>query len=155
MDSTLKSVLDVLLCVCSTFISSTTMLAVSTVNWHIDGKQERIGLFERCHQTCCCTTKELHRTVTILVLFSLLLLFTSTLTSILFMITTVQRRYRLYMIVPLTTFGAGMTMTLTLIHIIGHISINSYSAFIFLIDTVLAFVLGGLTLLHGSLFYCL
>ena len=46
-----------------------------------------------------------------------------------------------------------MSMTLTLVHVMNRVPLNSYSAFIFIIDTVLAYVLGGITILHGTMFY--
>jgi hypothetical protein len=67
--------------------------------------------------------------------------------------TTTGRRNRSYILVPLTLFGAGIAMTLIFINIHERIYVNGYSAFIFLIDTVLAYVLGGITILHGSMFY--
>jgi hypothetical protein len=44
-------------------------------------------------------------------------------------------------------------MTLTLIQILDRIYLNGYSAFIFITDTILAYILGGISLLHANMFY--
>jgi hypothetical protein len=69
------------------------------------------------------------------------------------MITTMDNKNRCYILVPLALFGAGIAMTLAFAKIYEHIHVNSYSAFIFLIDTILAYVVGGISILHGSMFY--
>ena len=153
MYSNQKLAIDLLIAVFATFILTTTILAVSTNQWQINSNQERIGLFQQCTIPCCCQTQELSRTVTWLALFSVALLLTSTILSFFAMTTTTEERTRCYLFVPMVFFGAGMTMTSTLIHIMDLISINSYAAFIFMIDNVLAYVLGGMTLLHGCVFY--
>ncbi|CAF3376480.1 unnamed protein product [Rotaria socialis] len=153
MYSNQKLALDLLIFVFITFVISTTILSISTPNWNINASHNRTGLFQQCLSTCCCQTKELNRTITILSLFSIILLLIGTSSSFLLMITTVVHRNRYYMFVPLTLLGAGVTMTLTFVRVYELIHANSYSAYIFLIDIVLNYVLGGITILHGSLFY--
>ncbi|UJR28056.1 hypothetical protein I4U23_009312 [Adineta vaga] len=153
MYSNQKLVIDLLISVFATFILSTTILSISTPNWNIDTNHHRIGLFQQCLYKCCCTIKELHRTITLLALFSLVLLVTGTFASFLLMGSTIDKRNRCYILVPLTLFGAGIAMTLMFMKIHEQTYVNSYSAFIFLIDTVLAYVLGGITILHASMFY--
>jgi hypothetical protein len=151
MYSNQKLPFDLLISVFITFILSTTILSISTANWNIDANYNRIGLFQQCSNTC--TIKELNRTITMLILFSIILLITSTLSSYLLMATTAENRHRCYILVPLALFGAGTAMTLAFMKIYEQIPVNGYSAFIFLIDAVLAFVVGGLSILHGSMFY--
>jgi hypothetical protein len=153
MYSNEKLVIDLLLSIFAVFILSTTILSISTTGWNIDIHQNRTGLFQQCLDTCCCETKELNRTITMLLFFSIILLLTSTLISCLLMTTSNDNRNRCYLFVPVTLFGAGIAMTLTLIQILDRMSLNGYSAFIFIIDTVLTYVLGGITILHGSMFY--
>ena len=152
-NSSQKLAFDLLLLIFVLFVLSTTILCVSNVNWTIDSDGHRIGLFQRCAPTCCCTFKELNRTVTLLILLGVALLLVSTLTSILLMATSTETSNRCYMLVPLTLFGAGATMTLALIHLLDGTSVNGYSAFIFIVNTVLAYVLAGIAIIHGSVFY--
>ncbi|CAF0798943.1 unnamed protein product [Rotaria sordida] len=153
MYSNQKLAIDLLISIFITFILTTTILSMSTTHWHINTNYNRTGLFQQCLSTCCCQAKELNRTVTMLVLFSTILLLISTFSSFLLMIITIDSKNRYYTFVPLTLFSAGISMTLTFIRIYELIHVNGYSAFIFLIDTVLSYVLGGITILHGSLFY--
>jgi len=155
MYSSHKLVIDLLISIFATFILSTTILSISTANWNINTtNNNRIGLFRQCNSNaCCCRIKELNRTISLLTLFSVILLLISTFSSFLLMGTTTGKRNRCYILVPLTLFGAGIAMTLIFINIHERIYVNGYSAFIFLIDTVLAYVLGGITILHGSMFY--
>ncbi|CAF2815768.1 unnamed protein product [Rotaria sp. Silwood2] len=153
MYSNQKLAIDLLLFIFITFILTTTILSISTTNWYIHTNYNRTGLFQQCLSTCCCQTKELNRTITMLIFFSIIILLISTFSSFLLMITTVNSSNRYYIFVPLTLFSAGISMTLTFIQIYELINVNGYSAFIFLIDTVLSYVLGGITILHGSLFY--
>ncbi|CAF0900999.1 unnamed protein product [Adineta ricciae] len=153
MYSNRKLVIDFLVSVFATFILCTTILSISTANWNIDANQHRIGLFQRCLHKSSCNIKELHRTVTLLALFTVILLVTSTLASFLMMGSTTDRQNRCYILVPLALFGAGTAMTLLFMKVHEQIYVNSYSAFIFLIDTVLTHVLGGVSILHGSMFY--
>lgn len=151
MYSNQKLALDLLIFVFMTFILSTNILSVSTTSWNINTNYNRTGLFQQCLSTCCCQTKELNRATTLFVLFAILLLSISTLSSVLLMIATNGNRY--YMFVPLTLFGAGISMTLAFTRVYELMPLNGYSAYIFLIDIVLSYVLGGITILHGSLFY--
>jgi hypothetical protein len=152
MYSNQKLVIDLLISIFLTFILSTTILSISTANWNIN-PNHRIGLFQQCSNPCCCNIKELNRKITMLTLFSTILLLTSTLSSFLLMGSTIDRKNRCYILLPLTLFGAGISMTMAFARINERISVNGYSAFIFLIDTVLAYVLGGISILHGSMFY--
>ncbi|CAF0836067.1 unnamed protein product [Adineta steineri] len=155
MYSNQKLVIDLLVSMFATFILSTTVLSISTTNWNNNNNinHDRIGLFQQCSKPCCCIVKELNRTITLLILFSIILLIISTMTSFLLMGTTIGDPNRYYILVPLTLFGAGFAMTLAFMKIYEQMNLNGYSAFIFLIDTVLAYVLGGITILHGSMFY--
>ena len=153
MHSNQKLAFDLFISMFATFILSTTILSISTANWKIDTNHNRTGLFRQCSNICCCNTKEFNRTVTMLALFSILLLSIGTFSSFFLMITTIDDKSRYYAFIPLTLFGAGISMTLTFIQIHEYTHVNGYSALIFLIDTVLSYVLGGLTILHGSLFY--
>jgi hypothetical protein len=152
MHSNQKLAIDLLISLFVTFILSTTILSISTANWNIN-TNNRIGLFQQCSNPCCCNIKELNRTITMLALFTIILLLTSTFSSFLLMGTTIDKKNRSYILVPLTLFGAGISMTMIFIRIHERIYINGYSAFIFLIDIVLAYVLGGISILHGSMFY--
>lgn len=152
MYSNQKLAIDLLISIFASFILSTTILSISTANWyHNPVLHQRLGLFQQCSLTC--TIKELHRTVTLLTLFAVILLLTSTLSSFLLMGTRIDRRNRCYLLVPVGLFGAGISMTMTFIRVHEKTSINGYSALIYLIDTVLAYVLGGISILHGSMFY--
>ena len=153
MYSNRKLVIDFLVSVFATFILCTTILSISTANWNIDANQHRIGLFQRCLHRSSCNIKELHRTATLLALFTVGLRVTSTLASLLLMRSTTDQQNRCYILVPLALFGAGTAMALLFMKVHEQIYVNSYSAFIFLIDTVLAHVLGGISILHGSMFY--
>jgi len=153
MHSNQKLAIDVLISVFATFIFTTTILSISTASWNINSNHTRQGLFQQCANTCCCTLKELNRTITMLALFSIILLLTSTLASFLLMGTLIEKKNRCYILVPLTLFAAGISMTMTFIRVHEHMFVNGYSALIFLIDIVLAYVLGGISILHGSMFY--
>jgi hypothetical protein len=151
-----KLAIDLLISILATLILSTSILSISTNNWNIkyeNSMTNRTGLFQQCSNTFCCDTKELDRSITILSLFSIILLITSTLSSFLLMSTTMDYKTRCYILVPLTLFGAGISMTLTLIQILDRIYLNGYSAFIFMIDTILTYLLGGISLLHANIFY--
>jgi len=151
-----KLAIDLLISILATLILSTSILSISTNNWNIKSENSmtnRTGLFQQCSNTFCCDTKELDRSITILSLFSIILLITSTLSSFLLMSTTMDYKTRCYILVPLTLFGAGISMTLTLIQILDRIYLNGYSAFIFMIDTILTYLLGGISLLHANIFY--
>ncbi len=151
-----KLAIDLLISIIATLILSTCILSISTNNWNIKSDNfitNRTGLFQQCSNTFCCDTKELDRSITLLSLFSIILLATSTISSFLLMATTMDYRNRCYILVPLTLFGAGISMTLTLIQILDRIYPNGYSAFIFIIDTILAYLLGGISLLHANMFY--
>jgi hypothetical protein len=148
--------IDVLISVLTTFVLSTTILSISTNNWNIKSENfitNRTGLFQQCSNTSCCDTKELDRSITLLVLVSIILLATSTLSSFLLMATTTDYKNQCYVLVPLTLFGAGIFMTLTLIQILDRIDLNGYSAFTFIIDMILSYILGGISLLHANMFY--
>ena len=152
MYSSQKLAIDLLISIFATFILSTTLLSISTANWYINiTLHQRLGLFQQCSTTC--TIKEFHRTITMFTLFAVILLTTSTLSAFLLMGTSIDRRNRCYLLVPIGLFGAGIAMTMAFIRIHERTSVNGYSALIFLIDTVLAYVLGGLSILHGSMFY--
>lgn len=152
MYSNQKLAIDLLISIFATFILSTTILSISTTNWNINSNlRQRLGLFQQCSTKCM--IKELHRTITMLVLFAVILLLTSTLSSFLLMGTRIDKRNRCYILVPLALFGAGISMTMTFIRVHEITSVNGYSALIFLIDIVLAYVLGGISILHGSMFY--
>jgi hypothetical protein len=69
------------------------------------------------------------------------------------MATRMNYKNRCYILVPLTLFGAGISMTLTLIQILDRLYLNGYSAFLFIIDTILAYFLGGISLVHANMFY--
>jgi hypothetical protein len=145
-----------LISILATFILSTTILSISTNNWNIKSDNfihNRTGLFQQCSNTLCCDIKELDRSVTILALFSIILLTTSTLSAFLLMATAMNCKNRCYILIPLTLFGSGIAMTLTLIQILDRIYLNGYSAFIFITDTILAYILGGISLLHANMFY--
>lgn len=153
MYSNQKLAIDLLISVFATFILSTTVLSVSTANWYIQANQSRFGLFQQCTIPCCCQTRELGRTITMLSLFSLVLLLTSTLASFLLMGTRINEKNHCYVLVPVALFGAGVAMTMTFVRVHDITYVNGYSALIFLIDTVLAYTLGGISILHGSMFY--
>ncbi|CAF1562206.1 unnamed protein product, partial [Adineta ricciae] len=106
MYSNRKLVIDFLVSVFATFILCTTILSISTANWNIDANQHRVGLFQRCVHKSSCSIKELHRTVTLLALFTVVLLVTSTLASFLLMGSTTDQQNRCYILVPLALFGA-------------------------------------------------
>ena len=69
------------------------------------------------------------------------------------MSTTRDYKNRCYILIPLTLFGAGISMTLTLIQILDRIYLNGYSGYTFILDTILAYLLGGISLLHANMFY--
>lgn len=153
MSSNQKLVIDSLISMFLIFILTTTILSISTNNWYIHENFNRTGLFQQCLSTCCCETKELNRPITMSAFFSVTLLIISTLSSFLFMISTSDKENRYYIFIPLSLFAAGVSMTLTFMKVYEQINLNGYSAFIFLIDTVLSYVVGGISILHGSLFY--
>jgi glucose uptake protein GlcU len=151
-----KLAIDLLISISATFILSASILSISTNNWNIkreDSITNRTGLFQQCSNTFCCDAKELDRSVTLFSLLSIILLIISTLSSFLFMATRMNYKNRCYILVPLTLFGAGISMTLTLIQILDRLYLNGYSAFLFIIDTILAYFLGGISLLHANMFY--
>ena len=151
-----KFAFDLLISILATIILSTTILSISTNNWNINYDNlaiNRTGLFQQCTSRLCCDIKELDRSITILALFSIILLTTSTLSAFLLMSIIINYKARCYILIPLTLFASGITMTLTLIQILDRIYINGYSAFIFIIDTILAYILGGVSLLHANIFY--
>jgi hypothetical protein len=151
-----KLAIDLLISIIATFILSTSILSISTNNWNVKSENSitnRTGLFQQCSNTLCCDSKELDRSITLLSLFSIILLIASTLSSFLLMATTMDYKNRCYILVPLTLFGAGISMTLTLIQILDRIYLNGYSAFTFILDTILAYLLGGISLLHANMFY--
>ncbi len=151
-----KLAIDLLISILATFILSTSILSISTNNWNVKSENSitnRTGLFQQCSNTLCCDSKELDRSITLLSLFSIILLITSTLSSFLLMATTMDYKNRCYILVPLSLFGAGISMTLTLIQILDRIYLNGYSAFTFILDTILAYLLGGISLLHANMFY--
>ncbi|CAF3403472.1 unnamed protein product [Rotaria socialis] len=147
---------DLIISIVAVCILSTTILSVSTNNWNVKYENSianRTGLFQQCSNTVCCDTKELDRSVTVIALFSIIFLSTSTLSSLFLMAITADCRTQCYMLVPLAFFGAGISMTLALIQILDRMDMNGYSAFMFLIDTILAYVLGAISLIHASMFY--
>lgn len=151
-----KLAIDLLISVLATFILSTTILAISTNNWNVryeNSTTNRTGLFQQCSNTVCCDAKELDRSITLLALFSIILLTISTLSSFVLMTTTMNYKSRCYMLVPLTFFGSGIAMTLTLIQILDRMDLNGYSAFTFIVDIILSYILGGISLLHANIFY--
>ena len=151
-----KLATDLLISILATFILSTSILSISTNNWNIkhDGSTtNRTGLFQQCSNTFCCDRKELDRSVTFFAVFSIILLTTSTLSSFLFMSTSMNSKNHCYILVPLTLFAAGISMTLTLIQILDRLYLNGYSALIYTIDTLLAYLLGGISLVHANIFY--
>jgi hypothetical protein len=151
-----KLAIDLLISILATFILSTTILSISTNNWNIKYESSitnRTGLFQQCSNTFCCDRKELDRSITMLVLFSIILLTTSTLSSFILMAIAIDYKNRCYIIIPLTLFAAGIAMTLTLIQILDRIYLNGYSAFMFIINTILAYLLGGISLIHANMFY--
>jgi len=151
MYSNQKLAIDLLISVFLTFILTTTILSISTTSWNINTNHNRIGLFQQCSTTCI--IKELNRTITMYTLFAIILLFISTLSSFLLMGTRIDKRNRCYILIPLTLFSAGISMTMAFLRVHDKISVNGYSALIFLIDIVLTYVLGGISILHGSMFY--
>ncbi|CAF2412158.1 unnamed protein product [Rotaria sp. Silwood2] len=156
MVSNQKLANDLVISILAIFILSTTILSISTNNWNIEYENSitnRTGLFQQCSNAFCCDTKELDRSITLLVLFSIIFLTISTLSSCFLMATTIDYKNQCYILVPLTLFGAGISMTLTLIQILDRIYLNGYSAFIFFIDTIFAYILGAISLLHANLFY--
>lgn len=151
-----KLAIDLLISILATIILGTSILSISTNNWNIkreDSITNRTGLFQQCSNSFCCDKKELDRSVTLFALLSIILLITSTLSSFLFMAISKNCKTRCYILVPLTLFGAGITMTLTLIQILDRLYLNGYSAFTFIIDTILAYLLGGISLVHANMFY--
>jgi len=156
MCSNQKFAIDFLISMLATFILRTTILSILTNNWNIKNENSiinRTGLFRECLNNFCCDRKELDRSITFLSIFSIILLIISTISSFLLMTTTIDYKNRCYIVVPLTLFSAGIIMTLTLIEIIDRIHLNGYSAFIFIIDTILAYILGSISLLHANIFY--
>lgn len=156
MFSNQKLAVDLLIAILATFILSTSILSISTNSWNIKHDNmitNRTGLFQQCSNSVCCDKKELNRSITLLSLFSIILLATSTLSAFLLMATTMDYKNRCYILVPLTFFGAGISMTLTLIQILDRLHLNGYSGFIFIIDTILAYILGGISLVHANMFY--
>lgn len=151
-----KLTIDLLISIIATLILSTSILSISTNNWNIKTENfltNRTGLFQQCSNTYCCDKKELDRSITLLTIISIILLITSTLSSFILMSTTMYNKTRCYILVPLTLFSAGISMTLTIIQILDRIDINGYSAFIFIIDTILSYLLGGISLIHANMFY--
>jgi hypothetical protein len=151
-----KLAVDVLISVFATFTLSTTILAVSTTHWNVNNSDlvnNRTGLFQQCSNAVCCETDELDRSITLLALLSIILLIVGTLASFFLMATSMNYQNQCYILVPLTLFLAGIAMTLTLIQIIDHMELNGQSAYMFIIDTVLAYILGGITLWHAAVFY--
>ncbi|CAF0978428.1 unnamed protein product [Rotaria sp. Silwood1] len=156
MVSNQKLANDLVVSILAIFILSTTILSISTNNWNVEYENSitnRTGLFQQCSNTFCCDTKELDRSITLLVLFSIIFLTISTLSSCFLMTITIDYKNQCYILVPLTLFGGGISMTLTLIQILDRIHLNGYSAFIFFIDTILAYILGAISLLHANMFY--
>lgn len=151
-----KLAADVLISAFATFTLSTTILAVSTTHWnvnHSDLVNNRTGLFQQCSNTVCCEADELDRSITFLALLSVILLTVGTLASFFLMATSMNYQNRCYILVPLTLFMAGIAMTLTLIQTLDHMELNGQSAYMFIIDTILAYILGGSTLWHAAVFY--
>ena len=156
MISSQKLAIDLLISILATCILSTTIISVSTVNWKIDYENSiinRTGLFRQCSNTLCCDIKELDRLITLLALFSIILLVVGTLASFILIGIDMKDRNRCYILVPLTLLGAGIVMTLTLIQILERIYPNGYSALMFLIDIIFTYSLGAISLVHGSMFY--
>ena len=151
-----KLAIDLLISLLATFILTTSLLSISTNNWNIKyegSTTNRTGLFQQCSNTLCCEKKELDRSISLLATLSIILLTTSTLSSFLFMSTGMDSKNRCYILVPLTLFATGISMTLTLIQILDRLSLNGYSAMTFMIDTILAYLLGGISLVHANMFY--
>lgn len=151
-----KLAIDLLISLLATFILTTSLLSISTNNWNIKHEGStvnRTGLFQQCSNTFCCEKKELDRSITLFTALSIILLTTSTLSSFLFMSIGVNSKTCSYILVPLTLFAAGISMTLTLIQILDRLSLNGYSAMTFMIDTILAYLLGGISLIHANMFY--
>ncbi|CAF0931618.1 unnamed protein product [Adineta steineri] len=126
-----KVTIDLLIAIIATVILSTTILAISTNNWNVKYENSitnRTGLFQQCSNAVCCDRKELDRSVTILAIFSIIFLTISTLSSFILMTTTLDYKNQCYILVPLTFFGSGIAMTLTLIQILDRIELNGYSA---------------------------
>ena len=147
---------DVLISALTTFTLSTTILAVSTTHWnvnHSDLVNNRTGLFQQCSNAVCCEADELDRSITLLALLSVILLTVGTLASFFLMATSMNYQNRCYILVPLTLFMAGIAMTLTLIQVLDHMELNGQSAYMFVVDTILAYILGGSTLWHAAMFY--
>ena len=132
MFSNQKLAVDLLIAILATFILSTTILSISTNNWNIKhdaAVTNRTGLFQQCSNSVCCDKKELNRSITLFALFSIVLLSAATLASFLLMATTMDYKNRCY------------------------IHLNGYSAYTFMINTILAYFLGGLSLVHANMFY--
>lgn len=147
---------DLIISVLAILILSLTILSISTNNWSIKNENSivnRTGLFQQCSNTFCCDTKELDRSVTILALFSVILLTTSTLSALFLMAIAADCKTPYYVLIPLTLFGAGISMTLTLIQVLDRTNINGYSGFLFIVNTILAYILGAISLLHSNIFY--
>ncbi|UJR21386.1 hypothetical protein I4U23_024477 [Adineta vaga] len=151
-----KFAIDLLISILIIFVLSTTILSISTNHWNVkyeNSLTNRTGLFQQCSNTFCCDKKELDRSITLLVLFTLILLTMSTLSSFILMATAMEYTTRCYILVPLTLFGSGITMTLALIQILDRLDLNGYSAYTFIVDTLLSYILGGISLLHANMFY--
>jgi hypothetical protein len=58
-----------------------------------------------------------------------------------------------YLLVPLSAFAAGITMSLMTIQIFDRMTINGSSAHLFIVSTLCAYFFGGLSLYHGTEFY--
>ena len=151
-----KLATDILISLFATFILTTTIISISTNHWNIstiDSLTNRTGLFQRCSSDSCCEGSELDRSITLLSLATVVLLSIGTLASFLLMPHHYDHESRSYILVPLTLFLAGIMMTLTLIQIFSRLQPNGSSAYMFMIDNILAYILGGIALVHASVFY--
>ncbi|CAF0876352.1 unnamed protein product [Adineta ricciae] len=151
-----KFAIDLLISILITFVLSTSILSISTNHWNVNYENSitnRTGLFQQCSNALCCNRKELDRPITLLVLCSIILLTMSALSSFILMATTMEYTTRCYILVPMTLFGAGITMTLALIQILDRLDLNGYSGYTFIIDTLLTYIFGGISLLHANMHY--
>ncbi|CAF0757877.1 unnamed protein product [Didymodactylos carnosus] len=136
----------------------------SLVNWIMNTKtliEIRTGLFQTCLSKFCTSNQlfaesnisiPLKRTP-VLAIVGALLLSIGTLKSFIVLFSSHVGPHRTYILIPLTLFLSGISMTLVLIQMIDIMNINGYSGYIYIIDTILSYVLAGITLVHMELFY--
>ncbi|CAF0727971.1 unnamed protein product [Didymodactylos carnosus] len=134
------------------------------IKWIINTKTSieiRTGLFQTCFSKFCASSQLFtesaipipsKRTLTLAVI-GILLLFIGTLTSFIMLFSSCMTPNQTYALIPLSLFFSGVSMTLVLIQTIDTLNINGYSGYIYIIDTVLSYVLAGIALVQMQLFY--